>query len=62
MKQQPVRPPIILDARREGDRRQLARLLAMIAWRIVKEQAEKDRVSSEEQATKDMVLSEEQAA
>jgi hypothetical protein len=39
---------IILDPQRPGDRRCLARILAQIAWRLVKEQAAQDVVSSQE--------------
>jgi hypothetical protein len=39
---------VILDPQRPGDRRCLARILAQIAWRLVKEQAAKDVVSSAE--------------
>ena len=40
--------PIILDPQRPGDLQCLARILAQIAWRLVKEQAAKDVVSSHE--------------
>jgi hypothetical protein len=43
------RPPILLDPQRHGDRRRLAQLLAAIAWRLAREQAMKDMVSSQEQ-------------
>jgi hypothetical protein len=45
---QPCRPIIVLDPQRPGDRRQLARILAQIAWRLAKEQAAQDVVSSQE--------------
>ena len=47
-KEQAHRPPIVLEAQREGDTRRLARILAAIAWRLAKEQAAKDVVSSQE--------------
>ena len=43
------RQPILLDPQRPGDRCRLAQLLAAIAWRLAKEQAAKDLVSSEDQ-------------
>jgi hypothetical protein len=43
------RQAIVLDPQCPGDRRRLAQLLAAIAWRLAKEQAAKDVVSSEEQ-------------
>jgi len=43
------RQPIILDPQRPGDRRRLAHILAQIAWRLVKEQATQDVVSSQAQ-------------
>jgi hypothetical protein len=39
---------IILDPQRPGDRRCLARILAQIAWRLTKEQAAQNVVSSHE--------------
>lgn len=32
------RPPIVLDPQRSGDRHRLARLLALIAWRLAREE------------------------
>jgi hypothetical protein len=43
-----ARQLIILDPQRPGDRQCLARILAQIAWRLMKEQAAKDVVSSHE--------------
>ena len=39
---------VILDPQRPGDRQCLARILAQIAWRLVKEQVAQDVVSSHE--------------
>jgi hypothetical protein len=36
--QLPNRAPIVLDSDRPGDRRRLARLLALLVWRLAKEQ------------------------
>jgi hypothetical protein len=49
MQQQQTRPVTVLDARREGDRQRLARLLAAIAWRLAKEQAVRSVVESDGQ-------------
>jgi hypothetical protein len=43
------RQPIILDPQRPGDRQRLVRILAQIAWRLAKEQAVQDVVSSQAQ-------------
>jgi hypothetical protein len=40
---------IVLDPRRPSDRQRLARILAQIAWRLAKEQAVQDVVSSQAQ-------------